>query len=659
MSNIMRYPSISTGGTGCGPTPNSGVILSGATMEHDPASGSASGYSLNIETGAATLGVAGVTSVTATGAVQGATVVGTTSVSDGTATLGSGSLTGAVNVTASGAVQGATVVGTTSVSDGTATLASGSLTSAVNVTASGAVQGATVVGTTSVSDGTATLSGGTLADLVAPTNDGDAANKAYVDGQVEGLKIKASARAASTADVAGNYNSGAGTLTGTPNGALANQDGVAMAAGDRLVLTAQTTSFENGIYEVTTLGDGANAFLLTRVVDADTPAELTRALVDVTEGSSNIAKQFLFGVVASLTSGSITVSQYRRRYVGDGSTIAVNQSSGVINVVADSLNASHIAANAIGASELADGAVDSGAIATGAVIAGKIADDAVTAATIATDAVTSDAIADNAVTNNKLANSSVGSLNIANGVLLTNHFIAGAVDTSALASSAVTAAKLNADVRLDSVNAPTSAVAFNSQAITGALSIAVGSLTIATDVVTSSSDDLFLGDDGAFTLARAANTSTAGALFTIAGQDAAGTNQNGGDLRLDGGVASGTGTDGGVIVGKFAALEQTWSGDVDNTLTQSAARVQHVTVPDAVVNTGRLLELFNPLYVGQELIVVIDNHTLSGPASITPAYSAGTFIGTATATPVTKLGVYHFVSSVGNVWHLMSDSVQT
>ena len=64
-------------------------------------------------------------SVTATGAVTGS------SLTDGTATLTAGSLTGAVNVTASGTITGGTLT------DGTASLTGGSLSSAVNIDGSG------------------------------------------------------------------------------------------------------------------------------------------------------------------------------------------------------------------------------------------------------------------------------------------------------------------------------------------------------------------------------------------------------------------------------------------------------------------------------------------------------------------------------------------
>ena len=91
------------------------------------------------------------------GTVQGATLT------DGTASLHAGSLTGAVNGTFSGTVQGATLT------DGTASLHAGSLTGAVNGTFSGTVQGATLT------DGTASLHAGSLTGAVNGTFSGTVA----------------------------------------------------------------------------------------------------------------------------------------------------------------------------------------------------------------------------------------------------------------------------------------------------------------------------------------------------------------------------------------------------------------------------------------------------------------------------------------------------
>lgn len=58
-----------------------------------------------------------------------------------------------------------------------------------------------------------------------------------------------------------------------------------------------------------------------------------------------------------------------------------------------------------------------------------------------------------------------------------------------------------------------------------------------------------LGGDFSFSFIRPANTTGAGAAFNISGQSAGGLNNTGGHLVLNGGNASGTGTDGQVLIG--------------------------------------------------------------------------------------------------------------
>ena len=85
--------------------------------------------------------------ITATGAVQGG------SLTDGTATISSGAISGATT----GGFSGTVTAG--AFNDGAATYDAGTITNGVAATFSGAVQGATVTGTTSVAGGNITISG--------------------------------------------------------------------------------------------------------------------------------------------------------------------------------------------------------------------------------------------------------------------------------------------------------------------------------------------------------------------------------------------------------------------------------------------------------------------------------------------------------------------
>lgn len=107
-----------------------------------------------------------------------------------------------------------------------------------------------------------------ILNLPAPTLDGHAANKAYVDSAVEGLAWKDSVRVSTQANI----------TIASPGATI---DGITMATNDRVLVRAQTTQTENGIY----IWNGA-ATPLTRALDASTFAELEQAVVTVEEGTS-------------------------------------------------------------------------------------------------------------------------------------------------------------------------------------------------------------------------------------------------------------------------------------------------------------------------------------------------------------------------------------
>jgi len=106
-----------------------------------------------------------------------------------------------------------------------------------------------------------------LTGVADPTNPQDAATKAYVDAQSQGLDLKASVRAATTGDI---------TLSGEQT-----IDGVAVIAGDRVLAKDQTSPEENGIYVV-----AAGAW--SRATDANSSAKVTAGMYTfVEEGTIN------------------------------------------------------------------------------------------------------------------------------------------------------------------------------------------------------------------------------------------------------------------------------------------------------------------------------------------------------------------------------------
>ena len=142
--------------------------------------------------------------------------------------------------------------------------------------------------------GTIDVSSAKITNLGTPTSDADATTKAYVDGLINGLDIKESVKVATTANIAGTYNNGTGTITGSGNGALGNIDGVATTTNDRILVKDQTDAKHNGIYVLTTVGDGSNAFVLTRAGDADASAEISGgAFFFVEQGTTNADNGFV------------------------------------------------------------------------------------------------------------------------------------------------------------------------------------------------------------------------------------------------------------------------------------------------------------------------------------------------------------------------------
>ena len=119
------------------------------------------------------------------------------------------------------------------------------------------------------------VSGTRITSLGTPSGAEDAATKGYVDGVVNGLDIKESVKLATTANIAGTYSSGAGTITASGNGALGSIDGTFTQNGDRILIKDQSNKFENGVYVITSVGSGSSPYVFTRAGDANASAEIS------------------------------------------------------------------------------------------------------------------------------------------------------------------------------------------------------------------------------------------------------------------------------------------------------------------------------------------------------------------------------------------------
>ena len=150
-----------------------------------------------------------------------------------------------------------------------------------------------------------------ITGLAAPTADQDAANKGYVDAVVAGLTWKNSVKAATVANVT---LSGAQTI-----------DGVSLVAGDRVLVRAQTTSADNGIYVV-----AAGAW--TRSTDADSTAELANAAVFVQDGTTLADTAWTqVATVATVGTDTVTFNQFSGSSVLTPG-IGLSQSGNVFNI---------------------------------------------------------------------------------------------------------------------------------------------------------------------------------------------------------------------------------------------------------------------------------------------------------------------------------------
>lgn len=131
-----------------------------------------------------------------------------------------------------------------------------------------------------------------LTNVTTPAADGDAATKGYVDAVAQGLDVKESCIVATTANI---------TLSGEQT-----IDGVAVTAGQRVLVKNQTAGEENGIYDVA-VGSWS------RSSDADISAEVTNGMFTfITSGTVNGNTGWMLTTTGSITldTTSLTFTQF-------------------------------------------------------------------------------------------------------------------------------------------------------------------------------------------------------------------------------------------------------------------------------------------------------------------------------------------------------------
>jgi len=145
-----------------------------------------------------------------------------------------------------------------------------------------------------------------------------AATKQYVDNISAGIYFHLPVYTATTGNLSANYTNGtAGVgakLTATANGAI-QVDGESPAYLDRILVWQQSNAIQNGIYDVTVVGDSSTPFELTRSTDSDNNPTGEIRYGDYTlilSGDTNGGKGFICNTIGTVVVGTtqITYIQY-------------------------------------------------------------------------------------------------------------------------------------------------------------------------------------------------------------------------------------------------------------------------------------------------------------------------------------------------------------
>ena len=184
-------------------------------------------------------------------------------------------------------------------------------------------------------------------------------SKEYVDAIKQALDVKESVTVATTANLSATYNNVGGTLTNSGSNAALQLDGITVSSADRVLVKDQSTAAENGIYVVTTVGDGSTAWVLTRAEDANASAEMTGGVFTfVEQGTIGAENGYVFTHNGAPTLGTtaLTVSQFSgagQIVAGDalsksGNRIDLNDDNITLEVDSDTVRIKGISATEVG-----------------------------------------------------------------------------------------------------------------------------------------------------------------------------------------------------------------------------------------------------------------------------------------------------------------------
>ena len=170
--------------------------------------------------------------------------------------------------------------------------------------------------------GSVDVSSAKIVNVAAPTNTNDAANKQYVDTLVSsGITYHTPVKYEvpnTTGNLNATYNNGSSgvgaTLTNAGTLGAFTPDGIVASVGDRILIYNQTNAFENGVYTVTTVGNGSTAWVLTRATDANSYAlKSPNGLGEgdaffVTSGNTGAGETYVCNTTGTITFGTTAIN---------------------------------------------------------------------------------------------------------------------------------------------------------------------------------------------------------------------------------------------------------------------------------------------------------------------------------------------------------------
>ena len=152
-----------------------------------------------------------------------------------------------------------------------------------------------------------------------PTSALHAVTKQYVDTiAAAGIHYHDPVRVESPTNLNATYDNGTSgvgaTLTNAGTNAAITIDGVALSSADRVLVYNQTNAAHNGIYTVTTVGDGSTAWVMTRSTDTDSyavsdPDSLGEGdAFFVKEGDTGAGELYVMNTSGTITFGTTNIT---------------------------------------------------------------------------------------------------------------------------------------------------------------------------------------------------------------------------------------------------------------------------------------------------------------------------------------------------------------